>query len=168
MGEVAIMFFLKACSSVSDVDKGQEIHMELVEEVFDSGYLVGSALASLYAKCGFIVEAQGVFHELDTPKVISGTTLLASHPPHGHAFSMTRAIGKRKVHEGEQHGLLKQDPILGHTWVDVWAKSGSFVRANDKIGAKGRVGIQIIPMFISSGPKTVTLELNGSLLSESW
>ncbi|MCO5579223.1 hypothetical protein L7F22_033077 [Adiantum nelumboides] len=144
----------KAYSNVSDVDKGQEIHMELVEEGFDSGYLVGSALASGYAKCGFIVEAQGVFDELDTPKVISGN-------------SMTGAIGKRKAHEGELHGLLKQDPILGNTWVDVWAKSGSFVRANDKIRAKGRVAIQIIPMFNSSGPETVTLELNGLLLSES-
>ncbi|MCO5566893.1 hypothetical protein L7F22_020576 [Adiantum nelumboides] len=38
-------------SSVSDVDKGQEIHMELVEEGFDSGYLMGSALASGYG-CG--------------------------------------------------------------------------------------------------------------------
>ncbi|MCO5577235.1 hypothetical protein L7F22_031062 [Adiantum nelumboides] len=43
---VAVMFCLKACNSVSDVDKGQEIHMELIEEGFDSGYLVGSALAS--------------------------------------------------------------------------------------------------------------------------
>ncbi|MCO5580071.1 hypothetical protein L7F22_033937 [Adiantum nelumboides] len=136
---VAVMFCLKACSSVSDVDKGQEIHVELVEEGFDSGYLVGSALASGYAKCGFIVEAQGIFDELDTPKVIFGTTLLASHPLHGHACSMTGAIGKRKVHECELHGLLKQDPILGNTWVDVWAKSSSFVRANDKIGAKGRL-----------------------------
>ncbi|MCO5561274.1 hypothetical protein L7F22_014895 [Adiantum nelumboides] len=85
--------------SVSDVDKGQEIHMELVEEGFDSGYLVGSALASGYAKCGFTVEAHGVFDELDTLKVIFGTTLLASHPLHGHACSMTGAIGKRKVHE---------------------------------------------------------------------
>ncbi|MCO5601798.1 hypothetical protein L7F22_055923 [Adiantum nelumboides] len=166
--ESIVMFCLKACSSVSDVDKGQEIHMELVEEGFDSGYLMGSALASGYAKCGFIVEAQGVFDELDTPKVISETILLTSHPLHGHACSMTGAIGKRKVHEGELHGLLKQDPILGNTWVDVWDKSGSFVRANDKIGAKGRVGIQIIPMFSCSGPETVTLELNGSLLSESW
>ncbi|MCO5572120.1 hypothetical protein L7F22_025871 [Adiantum nelumboides] len=96
------------------------------------------ALASGYAKCGFTVEAQGVFDELDTPKVIFGTTLLVSHPLHGHACSMTRPIGKWKVHEGELHGLLKQDPILGITWVDVWAKSGSFARANDKIGAKGR------------------------------
>ncbi|MCO5554740.1 hypothetical protein L7F22_008274 [Adiantum nelumboides] len=135
---IAVMFCLKACSSVSDVDKGQEIHMELVEEGFDNGYLVGSALASGYAKCVFTVEAHGVFDELDTPKVNSGTTLLASHPLHGHAYSMTRAIGKRKVHEGELHGLLKQDPILGNTWVDVWAKSGLFVRANDNIGAKGR------------------------------
>ncbi|MCO5581559.1 hypothetical protein L7F22_035447 [Adiantum nelumboides] len=112
---VAVMFCLKACSSVSDVDKGQEIHVELVKEGFDSGYLAGSALASGYAKCGVTVEAQGVFDELDTPKVIFGTTLLASHPLHGHACSMTRAIGKRKVHEGEMNGLLKQDPILGNT-----------------------------------------------------
>ncbi|MCO5610127.1 hypothetical protein L7F22_064362 [Adiantum nelumboides] len=166
--ESIVMFCLKACSSVSDVDKGQEIHMELVEEGFDSGYLVGSALASGYAKCGFTEKAKGVFDELDTRKVISGNTLLTTHPLHGHACSMTGAIGKKKVHEGELHGLLKQDPTLGNTWVDVWAKSGSFVRANDKIRAKGRVGIQIISMFSSSGPETVTLELNGLLLSESW
>ncbi|MCO5574766.1 hypothetical protein L7F22_028557 [Adiantum nelumboides] len=166
--ESIVVFCLKACSSVSDVDNGQEIHMELVEEGFDSGYLMGSALASGYAKCGFTEKSQGVFGELDTLKVISGTTLLKSHPLHGHACSMTGAIGKRKVHEGELHGLLKQDPILGNTWVDVWAKLGSFVRANDKIGVKGRVGVQIIPIFSSNGLETITLELNGLLLSESW
>ncbi|MCO5547291.1 hypothetical protein L7F22_000738 [Adiantum nelumboides] len=152
--ESIVMFCLKACSSVSDDDKGQEIHMELVEEGFDSGYLVGSALASRYAKCDLTVEAHGVFDELDTPKVISGTTLLTNHPLHGHACSRTGAIDKRKVHEGELHGWLKQDPILGNTWVHVWAKSSSFVRANDKIGVKGRVGVQIIPVFSSSGPNT--------------
>ncbi|MCO5593010.1 hypothetical protein L7F22_047014 [Adiantum nelumboides] len=97
----------KACSSVSDVDKGQEIHMELVEEGFDNnGYLVGSALASGYAKCGFTVEAQGVFDELNTPKVISGTTLLASHPLHDHACSITGAIGKGKTHEEGENNWL--------------------------------------------------------------
>ncbi|MCO5589032.1 hypothetical protein L7F22_042997 [Adiantum nelumboides] len=50
----------EACSSVSDVDKGQEIHVELVEEGFDSGYLVGSALASGYAKCGFTVDPSSI------------------------------------------------------------------------------------------------------------
>ncbi|MCO5578647.1 hypothetical protein L7F22_032491 [Adiantum nelumboides] len=61
LNAVSVKFCLKACSNVGDVDKGQEIHIELIEEGFDSGYFVGSALISVYAKCGFNVEAQGVF-----------------------------------------------------------------------------------------------------------
>ncbi|MCO5562059.1 hypothetical protein L7F22_015685 [Adiantum nelumboides] len=113
--ESIVMFCLKACSSVSDVDKGQEIHMELVEEGFDSGYLVGSALASGYAKCGFTVEAQGVFDELVTLKVISGTTLLTSHPLYGHACSMTGAID-HWLAESSYTRFCQDNPVSLRHW----------------------------------------------------
>ncbi|MCO5591716.1 hypothetical protein L7F22_045707 [Adiantum nelumboides] len=51
-------------------------------------------------------------------KVISGTTLLASHPLHGHACSMTGARGKRKVHEdrSQRQGRRPNNTDVQQQW----------------------------------------------------
>ncbi|MCO5564847.1 hypothetical protein L7F22_018515 [Adiantum nelumboides] len=48
---------LQGCGSIGALDNSQNLHIKLTKEGFDGGYLVGSALASGYAKCGFTVEA---------------------------------------------------------------------------------------------------------------
>ncbi|MCO5606137.1 hypothetical protein L7F22_060324 [Adiantum nelumboides] len=48
---------LQGCGSIGALDSSQNLHIKLTKEGLDSGYLVGSALASGYAKCGFTVEA---------------------------------------------------------------------------------------------------------------
>eukprot|EP00250_Pteridium_aquilinum_P000338 c10374_g3_i1 orf=1-639(-) len=48
---------VKACCSERAVDKGQEIHCAITEKGFEKELLVGSALVSMYAKCGLLAKA---------------------------------------------------------------------------------------------------------------
>jgi pentatricopeptide repeat protein len=67
---------LKACGIVGALDKGQEIHGELVRgSVLDMP--LGTALVEMYARCGCLVKALEVFDELPARDVVSWTVLLA-------------------------------------------------------------------------------------------
>ncbi|OAY62814.1 Pentatricopeptide repeat-containing protein, chloroplastic [Ananas comosus] len=56
---------LKACTGVSDIDRGREIHKCVeFEGVFSSNVFVRCALVDMYAKCGSLVAAREVFNEM--------------------------------------------------------------------------------------------------------
>ena len=67
---------LKACGSIGALDKGREIHVEIVQRrLLDMP--LSTALVEMYARCGSLVKAQQVFNELPVRDVVSWTILLA-------------------------------------------------------------------------------------------
>jgi pentatricopeptide repeat protein len=75
---------LKACGSVGYLQKGQEIHVEVVIEGLENDFLVGNSLVDMYAKCGWLVEAHEIFDELPKQDVVSWTALIGGYAEHGH------------------------------------------------------------------------------------
>ena len=56
---VTFLCILKACVSLSDVDKGKEIHDEIVRKgLLEKHIELGNALVDMYAKCGELEKAQ--------------------------------------------------------------------------------------------------------------
>lgn len=45
---------LRACQSVEDVCKGQELHTEIVKEEYEGALSLGTTLINFYAKCGLL------------------------------------------------------------------------------------------------------------------
>ncbi|MCO5601299.1 hypothetical protein L7F22_055418 [Adiantum nelumboides] len=68
---------LKACGSIGAIERGQEIHVLLIVEGFESDPFVGNGLVAMYANCGLMSESQEVFEELSAKDVISWITLAA-------------------------------------------------------------------------------------------
>lgn len=63
----------KACGSVGAVEKGEEIH-EVVNQqrlLGEKHNVLGTALVDMYAKCGTLAKAQGVFDKLPAPDVVT-------------------------------------------------------------------------------------------------
>jgi pentatricopeptide repeat protein len=60
---VTFACILKACGSVGMVDKGQQIHNEMINRFGDSlhkNVVLGTALVDMYAKCGMLEKARNV------------------------------------------------------------------------------------------------------------
>eukprot|EP00250_Pteridium_aquilinum_P029878 c40278_g1_i1 orf=1-840(-) len=70
---------LKACGRMKCVEGGQEVHFEIAKEGFESDTFVGSTLLAMYAKCGFLLEAQDIFDELKDRDVVAWTALIAGY-----------------------------------------------------------------------------------------
>jgi hypothetical protein len=57
--------------------EGREIHCEIAMEGYETDRFIGSILVDLYAKCGFLEEAQDVFDTLLSRDVVVWTALIA-------------------------------------------------------------------------------------------
>ncbi|MCO5600292.1 hypothetical protein L7F22_054402 [Adiantum nelumboides] len=57
VSSIILVCGLQGCRSIGALDSSQNLHIKLTKDDFDNGYLVGSALASGFAKCGFTVAA---------------------------------------------------------------------------------------------------------------
>lgn len=72
---------LKACSSLRALEKGREVHLQIVR----AGLLdihVGTALVDMYAKCGALQKAQEVFDMLPIRNSISWNALISGYAQH--------------------------------------------------------------------------------------
>eukprot|EP00250_Pteridium_aquilinum_P013580 c21434_g1_i2 orf=419-3316(+) len=74
---------LKACSCIRALDKGREIHLNVLEKGLGKDGPICNTLIDMYAKCGSPSEAQEVFDELQLRTVVSWTSLISGYADHG-------------------------------------------------------------------------------------
>lgn len=68
--EVTVIGVLSACSHMGDFKGGQKIHGFIRNQKFDMNLQVCNALIDMYANCGFVDKAYGVFDDMDCRKCI--------------------------------------------------------------------------------------------------
>jgi pentatricopeptide repeat protein len=86
--DVTYMCVLKACGGIGAVEKGKQIHNEIInrrllETDIDKDIVLGTALVDMYAKCGELVKAQKLHEELRIRNVISWSALIAGYVQQG-------------------------------------------------------------------------------------
>ncbi|KAH7434156.1 hypothetical protein KP509_06G003100 [Ceratopteris richardii] len=82
--EVTCVCLLKACGSLQEAVKGQEIHDEVLRRgLLRNNVKLGNALIAMHAKCGAFAKAEQVLSQLQVPNVISWTTLISAYADHG-------------------------------------------------------------------------------------
>ena len=75
---------LNACSSIGALDKGKEIHDEIVHRgLLERNIMLGNALVDMYAKCGMFAKARSVLEELCIRNVVTWNALIAGYVQHG-------------------------------------------------------------------------------------
>lgn len=75
---------LKACGNdKSLLNKGQELHVEVVLKGFDEDVLAGNSLIGMYAKLGFLDEAEDLFDKLWPRDVVSWNSIISGYAEHG-------------------------------------------------------------------------------------
>ena len=86
---------LKACgSTVGLIEEGQKIHTEIAKDGLEVDPCIGISLLNMYAKCGFLREAQEVFNELSSQDVVSWNVLIAGYVEHGLAQEAMECMEK--------------------------------------------------------------------------
>ncbi|KAI5081458.1 hypothetical protein GOP47_0004641 [Adiantum capillus-veneris] len=123
--------------------------------------VLGNAVVDMYAKCGFLNLAQQVFDHIPMQNVVTWTALISGYAEHGQGEEALRcfdlmqlkgvtpnattfvcslkACGSiqaedkgREIHvEAERQGLLEQNVIVGNALIDMYAKCGFLITAQE-------------------------------------
>jgi pentatricopeptide repeat protein len=63
---------------------GKLVHQQLIQSGCKSDVFVGNSLVDIYAKCGSIEDAWGVFNKLPSGNVVTGNAILGGCAMQGH------------------------------------------------------------------------------------
>eukprot|EP01018_Ginkgo_biloba_P034076 Gb_04449 [translate_table: standard] len=78
-------FVLKACSSLSALQQGKEIHEQVIRSSFESNVYAANALIDMYAKCRCTEIAREVFDKISKRNVVSWSAMIAGYAQNGQA-----------------------------------------------------------------------------------
>jgi pentatricopeptide repeat protein len=62
---------LKACASMVAIQEGRCVHQQIIQSGLACDMFVGSSLVDMYAKCGSMEDAWGVFNKMPSPAVVT-------------------------------------------------------------------------------------------------
>lgn len=77
-------FVLKACSALSAIEEGRDIHECVVRTGWETDVFVGAALIDMYAKCCCVGDARQVFDKIAVRDVVLWNSMLAAYAQNGH------------------------------------------------------------------------------------
>jgi pentatricopeptide repeat protein len=82
---VTIVCILAACASLGAVQKGKEIHADILKEGFlATNMMIGTALVDMYAKCGELTKAEEVFDGLSVQDPLAWNALILGYTQQGY------------------------------------------------------------------------------------
>ncbi|MCO5558543.1 hypothetical protein L7F22_012128 [Adiantum nelumboides] len=71
---------LKVCAFIGDIDKGKQLHDEILRQgLVEHDIVLGNALVDMYARCGALSQAQSVLEEFPSRDSISWSSLIAGY-----------------------------------------------------------------------------------------
>ncbi|KAK9668854.1 hypothetical protein RND81_13G091500 [Saponaria officinalis] len=85
-------FALKACSSLNDIARGEELHGHVLRRGFEADVYVATALVDLYAKCGELGRAENLFCRMQCRDIVAWNAMIAGFSVHGFYDDMVRLV----------------------------------------------------------------------------
>ncbi|XP_058756638.1 pentatricopeptide repeat-containing protein At4g13650-like [Vicia villosa] len=73
---------LKTCTTLGDIDLGEQIHTQVLKTGFQSNVYVSSVLIDMYAKHGKLDTALKIFRRLKENDIVSWTAMIAGYTQH--------------------------------------------------------------------------------------
>ncbi|KAH7435633.1 hypothetical protein KP509_06G072700 [Ceratopteris richardii] len=120
---VTFIAILKACSSLKAVNKGQQMHSDVLKLGFlEENVGIGVALVEMYCKCGLLADAQSVFNEVPVKSVILWNVLISGYIQHGYNEEALECFNEMQI-KGFSPDVVTLTSIL---------KACSVLRAVDK------------------------------------
>ncbi|XP_068643376.1 pentatricopeptide repeat-containing protein At5g66500, mitochondrial-like isoform X2 [Aristolochia californica] len=80
---IALTTILAACSDISDLSKGKEIHCLVIRKGLEADTLLCNALLDMYTKSGKITMAKMVFDQISEKNVVTWTSIIDAYGRHG-------------------------------------------------------------------------------------
>jgi pentatricopeptide repeat protein len=93
--EVSFVCALKACCGLKAVERGREVHGEIVKKgLSENNPFLGSIMVDMYAKSGLLIDAEKVFDKLKVRNEISWTALILGYSEGGHCEEALKCLAE--------------------------------------------------------------------------
>ena len=152
---VTFTWLLKACESIGAIEKGKEIHEEIVGGGFlEKDIVLGTALVDMYARCGVLDKAQHVLEELPMRDTVTWNTLIAGYANQEQCHEALECFGRM-----QSEGLLP-DVVTYLSILKACGSSGAIdqgKKIHDVIVSKGLLkqdivlGNALVDMYVKCG-----------------
>lgn len=106
-----------ACSVLSALEVGQQIHSQLTKTNFFFDVKMGSALIDMYSKCGRIEDACRIFDNMPQKNVFSWTSMIDGYGKNGYPFeaiNLFKKMGKENCIKPNYVTFLSALSACGH------------------------------------------------------
>ena len=95
---VTFILVLRACGKIQALDKGKQIHDEIVQSnLLDKDSLLGHALVDMYIKCGVLSKALSVLEELPIQDAESWNALIARYAEQGQGHVALKCFKQMQI-----------------------------------------------------------------------
>ncbi|KAM1495851.1 pentatricopeptide repeat-containing protein At5g27110 [Malus sylvestris] len=108
---VTLTTVISSCARISDLERGMEIHKELIKSRLVLDSFVCSALVDMYGKCGCLDMAKQVFEQIPIKNVISWNSMITAYSVSGDSRSCIQLF-RRMNDEGTIPTLTTFSSIL--------------------------------------------------------
>ncbi|MBA0602589.1 pentatricopeptide repeat-containing protein At3g26540 [Gossypium raimondii] len=114
---------LVACSSMSALKEGLQIHGVVVKTNFEKDKVVSSSLINMYVKCGQLEIARTVFDQLGSKDLISWTAIMS-----GYAMSGRTREARELFNMMPERNVISWNAMLaGYTRLSQWEDALEFI-----------------------------------------
>ncbi|KAL5982715.1 hypothetical protein ACLOJK_016791 [Asimina triloba] len=114
---------LIACSSISALNEGQQIHNIAVRTAFEQDDVVTNALINMYAKCGCLEDAHLLFNRARSRNVVSWTSMVS-----GYAINWRIDEARMLFNQMPERTVVSWNAMLsGYTRLFCWDEALDFI-----------------------------------------
>jgi pentatricopeptide repeat protein len=87
---VTFVGVLNACASVLALEEGRSVHQQISRSGCECDVFVGNSLVDMYAKCGSLEDAWGVFNKMASQNVVTWNAIVGGCAMDGHGKEALR------------------------------------------------------------------------------
>ncbi|KAL3613463.1 hypothetical protein CASFOL_042726 [Castilleja foliolosa] len=95
--ELTMASVLKACSGLSALEQGKQMHAHVVKNGFNLEVPIGSALSTMYAKCGSLEDGYTVFRRMPARDVVSWNAMISGLSQNGLVFEAIELFAEMQL-----------------------------------------------------------------------
>lgn len=95
--DITFVHVLDACTSMVGLEKGQEIHVAIIESAYGQDTMVQNALVTMYGNCGSAYNAKSVFGSMHQRDVISWNAMMAAFAHNGYGTEAIKLFYRMQV-----------------------------------------------------------------------
>ncbi|XP_048446265.1 pentatricopeptide repeat-containing protein At5g27110 [Pyrus x bretschneideri] len=125
---VTLTTVISSCARLSDLERGVDIHKELIKSRLVLDSFVCSALVDMYGKCGCLDMAKQVFEQIPIKNVISWNSMITAYSVSGDSRSCIQLF-RRMNDEGTSPTLTTFSSILLACSRSAQLQHGKFIHA---------------------------------------